>query len=142
MTLHIIIIQKICIFRNSKQAWVFDRSFTPLPSDLDTRGRKDVFYGIDPNRLDSIYNQKLLQHKNSSFIGAILSERITLATQFSLFPPYASDEMQISNYGLGGHYGIHFDAIYNDKYINKNTGILLLTRLYSSRLYAITYQHF
>ena len=119
-----------CIFRTSKQAWIIDRHFTPLPSDLDTRGRKDVFYGTDPNRLDSIYNLKLLQHKNSTFIGTILSERIALATQFSVIPPYASENYQIANYGLGGQYGIHFDAfdsdeVYkknDDKFVNKNMG--------------------
>ena len=130
-----------CIFRTSKQAWIIDRFFDPLPSDLDTRGRKDVFYATDPNKLNSIYNLKLAQHKNSTFIGTIVSKRITLATQLSVLPPYASENYQIANYGLGGQYGIHFDAfdwdkVYTnndetygaggDKFVNKNTGICFI----------------
>ena len=116
-------------FRTSKEAFLEDRFYTPLQSDIDTRGRKDVFYDTDPNSQESIYSQKLLQHKNSTFIATILSERVALATQFSILPPHASNNYQITNYGLGGHYGLHFDAIHLDKYINKKTGISSLTRL-------------
>ena len=44
--------------RTSKQAWIKDRWWTQLSSDIDTRGRKDVFHVNEQKNPDSIYNVK------------------------------------------------------------------------------------
>ena len=84
--------------------------WTTLPSKIDSKDQKEVFYVNAYDNPDSIYNLKAIRQRNSSFVGTLLSERIALATQLSVIPPYSSEDHQIANYGVGGQYGIHYDA--------------------------------
>ena len=84
-----------------------------------------------------------MRERNSSFIGTLLSERITLATQLSVIPPYSSEDHQIANYGVGGQYGIHYDAFpFHDVFENpedssqhKNRNVGMICTLFSKQQY-------
>jgi hypothetical protein len=50
----------------------------------------------------------LTKHGHGSALK--ISQRVSLATQFNLVGPYASETYQIANYGIGGQYGVHIDS--------------------------------
>ena len=43
-------------------------------------------------------------------MAVTLNRRISLLSQMRTQAPYASEYFQVANYGVGGHYGIHWDA--------------------------------
>ena len=43
-----------------------------------------------------------------------------MATQMLISGQYSSEDYQVANYGVGGHYGLHFDAFNFTSYVSSH----------------------
>ena len=95
--------------RTSKQAWISDRVFTDPPQNINHRKLK--IYHIY-NETGIVKNKKVVLHRTNETESMFkISRRIELATKMNVMAPMASEQFQVANYGLGGQYGLHYDAL-------------------------------
>ena len=60
---------------------------------------------------DSIYNIKAINMLSEKFVLSKINKRIEIATKLKTIGPHASEDYQVANYGLAGHYYSHYDQV-------------------------------
>lgn len=102
--------------RTSQQGWIGERFYRfPITESFQGWDRNGSFHMTTEinNQTTPDYPASNVQHHLvvEDKLVYNITRRIELATQLTLDRPYASEAYQVANYGLGGQYTPHPDAI-------------------------------
>ena len=101
--------------RTSKQGWVHEKHYRfPVTKRFVGWDRKGLFYPVEditdksfPEYPPNVQNYLMID--DQLMYG--ITKRIELATSMVLDRPFASEPYQVVNYGIGGQYDVHPDAV-------------------------------